>query len=403
MPGESNKRLSLNKKFVLNVVILLVVFTGGFALGDNKSEIIQKIKYGQTSQNAELPSDLEFDGVNELYGQLKASFDGQLEPGKLEDGLKQGLVKAAGDPFTEFLNVEATREFEEGLSGSFEGIGAELGKEEQSIVIISPIAGFPAEKVGLRAGDIISEINSESAYDITITEAVKKIRGPKGTKVKLTIVRDSERLEFEITRATITVPSVKSEMVSGDVGVIEISRFGDDTTELVREFAQDLQNKGAKGVVLDLRNNPGGLLDSAVEVASLWLPEGTLVVDEKRGDTTVKTHKAVGGSILDGVPTVVLINEGSASASEIVAGALRDHEAATIIGEKSYGKGSVQEVIPLGGGGSLKVTIARWFTPAGRNIDKEGIKPDQQIKLTEKDVNAKRDPQKNKAIEFLKK
>lgn len=403
MSKESNKKFRLNKKFVLNVIILLVVFTGGFALGDNKSEIIQKVKYGQTSQNAELPGELEFDGVNEVYGHLKDSFDGQLEPNKLEDGLKQGLVKAAGDPFTEFLNVEATKEFEEGLSGSFEGIGAELGKEEQSIVIISPITGFPAEKTGLRAGDIVSEINGESAYDITITEAVKKIRGPKGTEVKLGILRGNKTLEFEITRDTITIPSVKSEMVNGDVGVIEISRFGDDTTELARQAAQDLQNKGAKSIILDLRNNPGGLLDSAVEVASLWLPEGTLVVDERRGETTVKTHRAVGSSILEGVPTVVLINEGSASASEIVAGALKDHNVATILGEKSYGKGSVQEVIPLGGGGSLKVTIARWFTPAGRNIDKEGIQPDQKIKLTEKDVNAKRDPQKTRAIKFLKK
>lgn len=404
MPSEEHEKNNrfLNKKVILNAVVLLLVFGGGFLLGDNKDDLLQQAKYGQVSQNSDLSQKLDLGGVDELYNELRQSFDGELEPSKLEDGLKQGLVKAAGDPFTEFLNAEATKEFEEGLAGSFEGIGAELGKEDQSIVIISPIAGFPAEKAGLKAGDEIVEINDESAFDITITEAVKRIRGPKGTEVKLGIIRDERPLDVTITRDTIKIPSVKSEMLGGQIGYIEISRFGDDTTQLTTKAAHDLLDKGAESIILDLRNNPGGLLESAIDVASLWLPSGTLVVEEKRGDTTVKTHRAGNGPILEGIPTVVLINEGSASASEIVAGALRDNDAATIIGQDSYGKGSVQEIISLDDGGSLKVTIARWFTPAGRNIDKEGIEPDQKVELDEKDIKAKRDPQKDAAIKKLR-
>lgn len=398
---EDAKKTLLNKKLVLNVAIALIIFGGGFFLGDKKDEILQQAKYGQAGQNLDLAGQLDLRGVDELYDQLKMSFDGELKPSELEEGLKEGLVKAAGDPFTEYLNEQATKEFEEGLSGSFEGIGAELGKEGQAIVIISPIEGFPAEKAGLRAGDIIAEINGESAYDLTITEAVKRIRGPKGTQVTLGIVREGKPIEVKIRRAQIKIPSVESEMLKGNIGLIEISRFGEDTAQLAANAAQDLKSKGAKAVILDLRNNPGGLLDVAIDVSSLWLEEGSLIVEEKRGDTTIKTHRAEGNAILNGLPTVVLINEGSASASEIVAGALRDNKAATIIGQKSYGKGSVQEVITLEDGGSLKVTIARWFTPAGRNIDSEGIKPDQAVKLTEKDTASKRDPQKEAAIKRL--
>lgn len=392
--------LILNKKIVLNSLILLLVFGGGYFLGANKDELLQKAKYGQVSSNSGLPYRLDYSGVEELYAQLKDSYDGRLDAKKLEDGLKEGLVKAAGDPFTEYLNESAAKEFEDDLNGSFEGIGAELGKEEQSIVIISPIAGFPAEKAGLKAGDIISEIDGEPAYDLSITEAVKKIRGPKGTTVKLGIIRDGKPHELEITRDTITVPSVTGEMKAGNIGVIKISRFGNDTTTLARKTALDLQDQGAKKIVLDLRGNPGGLLDSAVEVSSLWLPKGTKILDERRGGETVRTYGAQGGAVLQNIPTVVLINEGSASASEIVAGALHDNKAAIIIGEKSYGKGSVQEVIPLDEGGTLKVTIARWFTPAGRNIDKEGIAPNKSVKSPEK-AGAK-DAQLEAALAYLK-
>ena len=208
-------------------------------------------------------------------------------------------------------------------------------------------------------------------------------------------------MEFEITRDQIIIPSVTSEVVNNNIGVIKISRFGDDTVELTNKYAKELKAKGVKAVILDLRGNPGGLLDGAVGVSSVWLKKGDMVLQEKRDGKVIKTYFAQGNPVLNGVPTTVLINDGSASASEIVAGALKDNNAATLIGEKSYGKGSVQEVHKFDFGGALKVTIARWFTPGGRNIDKEGIEPDQKVELTDEDTAAKRDPQKDAAIKKL--
>lgn len=399
-PPEKSK-FKLNKKLFLNIAVIVFVFFGGIALGRSDVDVVNNLFGNKSVQKQDLPKQLDYSGVEKVYDQLKSSFDGQLDAKKLEDGLKQGLVQAAGDPYTEYLNAEATKEFDEGLNGSFEGIGAELGKENGSIVIVSPIAGFPAEKAGIKPKDIIAEINGEQAHDLSITEAVKKIRGPKGTTVKLGIVRDGKRLDVEITRDQITIPSVTSEVVNNNVGVIKISRFGEDTVELTRKYAQELKAKGVKSVVLDLRGNPGGLLDGAVGVSSVWLNKGDTVLQEKRDGKVIKTYFAQGNPILNGVPTVVLINNGSASASEIVAGALKDNKAAILIGEKSYGKGSVQEVHKFDFGGALKVTIARWFTPGGRNIDKEGIEPDQKVELSDADGAAKRDPQKDAAIQYL--
>lgn len=402
--GEQGVELSKKKKFPVkafkNLIIVLFIFGTGFLMG--QSDVADNfLSRSKNASDSSLPSKLDYSGVEEVYSELRDSFDGQLDQQKLQDGLKEGLVRAAGDPYTEFLNEEATKEFEEGLSGSFEGIGAELGKDKESIVIISPISGFPAEKAGIKAKDVIVEIDGESAYDLSVTEAVKKIRGEKGTKVKLTVLRDGKTLDFEITRDQITIPSVTSEVTDSGIGIIKINRFGDDTVKLAADTAADLKSKNVKGVILDLRGNPGGLLNGAVGVSEIWLPSGDKILQEKRGEEVIKTYFADGKQVLAGVKTVILIDEGSASASEIVAGALKDNGAATIIGVKSYGKGSVQEVKSLSFGGTLKVTVARWFTPNGRNIDKEGIEPDQKVEITEEDAKAARDPQKDAAIKFL--
>jgi len=386
---------------MVNVAVMLLIFSAGILLGRVDIAGVRDRVYRTSTQN-NLPEKLDYSGIEEVYADLKAGFDGDLDENKLEDGLKQGLVRAAGDPHTEYLNAEASKEFEESLNGSFEGIGAELSKEKESIVIVAPIAGFPAEKAGLQPKDIVAEVDGETLYDMSVSEAVKKIRGPKGTSVKLGIIRDGKKLDFQITREQISIPSVTSEVADGNIGIIKISRFGPDTTQLARKAAADLKSKNVKGVVLDMRSNPGGLLDSAVEVSSLWLEKDKLILEEKRAGKVVKTFTAKGNPVLLGVPTVVMINEGSASASEIVAGALKDNNAASIVGQKSYGKGSVQEIRTLSDGGSLKVTIARWFTPAGRNIDKEGIEPDQKVEISEDDSKAKRDPQKDAALSKLR-
>lgn len=375
----------------------LLIFVLGFGVGSGRINFF-------ASDNSGLPDDLDYASVESLYDALKKNYDGELDAQKLLDGMKAGLANAAGDPYTVYLNTDEAKEFQEQLSGTFSGIGAELGQDsEGNLIVVSPIEGFPAQKAGLRPQDIIASINGESTVGMSIDQAVSKIRGSKDTEVELKIVRDKkEDMTFKIVRADITIPSVESSVLDGNIGYIQVAQFGEDTTDLVQAAAKDLKQKGVKGIVLDLRGNPGGLLDSAVDVASLWLPEGKTVLQQKRGDKVTATSEATGNDLLRGMPTVVLINEGSASASEIVAGALKDNGVAKLIGVKTYGKGSVQEIKKFMGGSELKVTVARWYTPNGQNIDKTGISPDTEIKMTDEDYKTGRDPQKDAALEFLR-
>lgn len=340
---------------------------------------------------------LDFSEVEEIYDLLKQKYDGKLDVNKLQDGMQRGLVEAAGDPYTVFLSEEEAAEFQGELDGTFSGIGAELGRRNDKLVVIAPIEGSPARTAGLRAGDVILEINDEDASGFSVDTAVGKIRGEAGTDVKLGLLRGANPIEVTITRAQITVPSVKSEILDGNIGYLQISRFSDDTAELASKAATEFKAKNVRGVVVDVRNNGGGLLDASVKVAGLWL-DNKVVVQEKQGERTIASLRTGNNPPLAGIPTTLLINEGSASASEILAGALRDHDAAKLVGKKSFGKGSVQELIDLPSGGKLKITVARWFTPNGKNIDKEGIKPDIEVELTDEDFNANRDPQKDRAV-----
>lgn len=389
----------------LGVTLLAAVLIFGLGLGIGAGRIsLGTDTIFQKSVSKNLPANLDYATVEQVYDSLKSNFDGQLAVDDLLDGLKQGLARSTGDPYTEYLDPEAAKDFNNELQGTFTGIGAELSKDKNLIVIVSPISGFPAEKAGLKPKDAIIEIDGESAYDLSITEAVSKIRGPKGTKVKIKIIRNgSEELTFEIVRDQITIPSVEAEILDGNIGYLKISRFAEDTAGLARQAANNFTNAKVRGVILDVRGDPGGLLDAAVDLSSLWLTPGKTVLQEKRDGAVIKTYPAKGMAILAGMPTVVLINEGSASASEITAGALKDNGAATLIGVKSFGKGSVQRLINLGDGSMLKVTIARWYTPGGRNIDKEGIEPDQKVERTDEDIKNNRDPQQQAAIDFLKK
>ena len=398
-PKPKNKKF--NKKLhktILLVLSALLLFTSGWLVGGNKISLGAK-SLSVVSENSS--DDLSTDGLQELYDDLKSNYDGQLDNQALIDGLKKGVVAAAGDTYTQYFSVKETEEFNSELNGTFEGIGAELGKEGDFITIIAPIKGAPAEKAGIRPKDIIIKIDGQSSTGITVADAVKKIRGEKGTTVTLTIIRDGEQLEVPIIRDTIDIPSVEHKVEDG-VGIIEISRFSDDTTGLVKKAAQEFTDAGIKRIVLDLRGDPGGLLDQAVGVSSVWLPKGSTVLEEKRGGETIKTFTTTDSPILKDVKTVILIDEGSASASEIVSGALKDNGVATLMGTKSYGKGSVQQLINLKSGGSLKVTIARWYTPGGKNIDKEGIEPDVKVERTNDDIKAKKDPQLEAAKQQLK-
>ncbi len=380
------------------IIVAMAIFGLGWFVG-NGGITVQK--YSPVSQNSSLPEKLDYSSVDTIYQSLKNNFDGELDETKLLEGLKSGLARATGDPYTEYFNPDAAEDFTNDLQGTFEGIGAQLGKDvDNNIIIISPISGYPAENAGLMPKDVVAEIDGESAYNLTISEAVDRIRGEKGTEVTLGIVRDGEFKDYKIVREEINVPSVESEIKDG-VGILTISRFGDDTVELVRAAANEFAAANVRGVVVDLRSNPGGYLDGAVDVASLWLGSGSTVLTERREDKVIETFRSSGEAPLKGVKTVVLVNEGSASASEILAGALRDNDAATLVGQKSFGKGSVQQPINLRDGGLLKITIARWFTPGGKNIDKEGISPDEAVEITADDIKAGRDPQLDAALQKL--
>lgn len=356
------------------------------------------------SANKSLPARLDYSSVNQVYQALKQKYDGKLDEQKLITGMKKGLVEAAGDPYTTYFDEDEAKSFNEQLNGSFSGIGAELGKQGNDIVVISPIAGFPAEKAGLKAKDVIISVDDQDITGISVDEAVKRIRGEQGTSVKLVIIRDGqERKELTIVRDTITIPSVETKILDNNVGYIKISRFAEDTSGLVDKAAADFKSKNVNGIILDMRNNPGGYLNAAVNVSGQWLKNGQKILDEKRDGKVVESYSATQDGQLVGMPTVVLINEGSASASEITAGALKDNNAAILVGTKSYGKGSVQEFSKFDTGGVLKVTVARWYTPAGKNIDKEGIEPNVKVDLTEADAKASNDTQLKAAQQKLAK
>lgn len=391
-----------SKRFSLSTLITASLLIGfvGFGLGFNYPNIKDKL-YSHTSDTKSLPPNLDFTSVESVYDELRKNYAGDLNAAKLIEGAKSGLVKAAGDPYTEYFDEEAAKEFNESLDGTFSGIGAEIAIKNDRLVIVSPLAGSPAEAAGLKAGDYIVKINDESTAEMAVGEAVTKIRGPAGSNVRVTIVRANDApKEVTITRSNIEVPSVTYAMKPGNIGYIELSRFSEDSAGKIREAATSLKAQGATKIVLDLRNNPGGLLESAVDISDEFLDKGK-IVEEKKDDKVVDTVSAQKGGLLVGLPTVVLINEGSASASEIIAGALQDNKAATIVGEKSFGKGSVQELIKLGKKTVLKVTIALWYTPNGKNISKEGINPDVKVDLSQDDFNNNRDPQLDKAIEIL--
>lgn len=331
---------------------------------------------------------------------LYKKYDGDIDSTKLVEGSKAGLVASLGDPYTTYLDAKASKELADDLKGTLSGIGIEIGIKNNKLTVIAPIDGTPAALAGLKSGDTIAAIDGVDASTYTLDEAVTKIRGNKGTEVKLTIVRGSSSpKELKITRDTINVPSVKSEIKDGNIGYIKIRRFSEDTTSLMTQAANQFTSAKVHSVVIDLRDDPGGYLDSSVTVTSQFLKSGT-VVEERSKFKDNKKLSATGSGQLTDIPVVVLINGGSASAAEIMAGALHDNNRATLVGEKTYGKGSVQEVVGLDKGANLKITVAHWYTPKGINISKEGIKPDIEIKNPATETNPANDPQLNKALEI---
>lgn len=393
-PSPQKRTISLRSGLIVAAIIAVVSFVGG----TRSEEIVASF-----SPQKKAPTSLDFSSLNDVYDVLRKKYDGQLSTQDLINGAKRGLVEATGDPYTTYFTAKEAEQFENDLEGSFEGIGAELGKRNDQLVVISTLDDSPAKKAGLLANDIIVKVNDDDSTSWTVEEAVSKIRGEKGTTVKLTIIRGEAGLkEISITRAAITNPSVKSEITADNIGILRISRFGEtDTTTLSRKVALQFKEQGVKAVILDLRGNGGGYLSTARDIASLWL-EDKVVVTERSNGRVIDTLRSDNNAILQGMKTIVLVDGGSASASEIVAGALADNGAATIVGTKTFGKGSVQTIDPVPSGGKLKITVAKWYTPKGKNINKEGITPSVIVELTADDVNANRDPQKDKALELAR-
>jgi len=414
----------------LILILLAVSFAAGMYIS-GRNELTGKLAYneavylgqvlGKYSQppGEKLSEDIDFNLFWKVWDTLNDMYVGQeeLQDKKLFYGALRGMVASLGDPYTVFMDPKITMEFENDLARTFEGIGAEIGIRNDILTVIAPLAGTPADKAGLLAGDKILAIDGESTAGIGVDEAVNKIRGPKGTEVTLTIGREDDDIkDIIIARGTIIVKSVNTDRANingqsatGDedqaeipdnIFIVEISNFNNDTLQLFNQAVNDILETNPAGIILDLRNNPGGYLDTAVEVASEWIEEG-IVVTEQFSDGNKNEYLARGRARLKDYPTIVLVNQGSASASEIVAGALQDYKLATIVGKKTFGKGSVQSLEEFFDGSSLKVTVAEWLTPLSRSINKEGIMPDIEIDRTAEDYNNNEDPQKDKALEIL--
>lgn len=407
MEKQPTQDIDVPKSKSSNYLKLSIIAVAFFIIGFTVNAYGPRISIGPNSLSQKNSIDLtKFWKVNDI---LHAKYDGEISAEKQSDGATAGMVASLGDPYTTYLDAKSNTELNNQLAGKLSGIGIEIGIKNNRLSVIAPIDGTPASKAGLRAGDIIVSIDGQDTSSMTVDEAVTKIRGEKGTDVKLGIIHPGSSLqEIVITRDDITVPSVSSEIKPNNIGYIKIRTFGNDTAQQINNIADEMKNQGVKAVVIDVRDNPGGYLDSAVKISSEFLKEG-VIVKEKSKHSKDKTFSASGAGTLTDVPIVMLVNGGSASASEILAGALHDNGRATLVGEKTFGKGSVQEIVCLKDSGfsigadcnsdALKVTIAHWFTPKDVNISKDGIKPDVEIKLTNEDYNANLDPQLAKALE----
>jgi len=381
------------------LIIALAFYFFGFLVG-HKNLVFEK-NFKPTIVNMDLgkPQDFDFSLFWDVWKLVTEKYVGTYSAQKMVYGAIEGMIEALGDPYSAFMEPGANKMLLEDLSGEIQGIGAEISQKDGRILIVAPLDDSPAKKAGLKAQDEILAINGQLTEGMSLDEAISKIRGKSGTEVRLMISRAefSQPQEFKIIRATIVIKSLKFEM-KGNIGYIKISQFADDTSELLKQAAEDLIASNPRAIILDLRDNPGGYLDASVDVASIVMERGVVVKEEYR-DGRIEELKTTLEGKLAKYPIFVLVNEGSASASEIVAGALRDSRSALILGKKTFGKGSVQELENLKDQSALRLTVARWLTPNGNTIDKEGIQPDIEVDLSSTDQAEGRDPQLDRALE----
>lgn len=392
-----NRKTPLIRKVVI-IALFVTVYLFGFLHGHGNLVYEKNLTPKLVNREIKKSDSVDFSIFWEAYKQVEERYLRKIDPKLALEGAIKGMIGSTGDPYSVYLTKEESNQFLDDLNGKFEGVGAELTIQDGVVTVISPLDNSPAMKAGILPKDKIIAIDGKSSEGINLTEAVTKIRGASGTKVILTIVTPPQKASREVTivRQSIKVDSVKLT-VKNDVGIIKISQFGDDTTLLVAKYAKQLKKENIKGVVLDLRNNPGGLLESSVDVASAFIKEGVIVLEEDK-DKKREQKNVSQEAILPDIPMVVVVNEGSASAAEIVAGAMQDHRRGKIIGKKSFGKGTVQDLVNLSDGSTLKVTIAEWLTPNGHTINHDGIKPEIEI---EDDPKTESDEALDKAITIL--
>ncbi|MGE7608345.1 S41 family peptidase [Peribacillus frigoritolerans] len=374
-PKEAGKFIKI-KKFTFIMGIFLVIFltagitTIALTFGDEKVESLAPDKHA------------EFEKLYSTYDTIKDNYYEEIDEEKLVDGAINGMIKSLDDPYSAYMDKKEASSFHESISSSFEGIGAEIQEQDGQIMVVSPIKGSPAEKAGVKPNDIILSVDGKSVEGLSSSEAVLKIRGEKGTKVDLSISRagESEPIKLTIKRDTIPIETVYAEMLDDGVAKIQVTSFSEHTVQELKTALEEMSKKEMKGLVLDLRGNPGGLLDQAIEMASLFIPNGEVVlqVEERSGKKDV--YKSENDGELK-IPVVVLIDDGSASASEIVAAAVSESADIPLIGVKSFGKGTVQTAQDFEDGSNFKYTAAKWLTPEGNWIHKKGIKPDITVKL----------------------
>ncbi len=407
---ETRSRIQPLLGIGLSVLLATATFFSGLHIGNGQQLDANIFSFFNTETKADNSLDLtEFWNVWNLLDEkfVVSSTTEALSDEQKIQGAIAGLVKSYGDPYTVYMPPQQAAMFEEDISGNFSGVGMEVGIREEMVTVISPLPGSPAEKAGIMAGDTIVRINEESSEGMSIDEAVRLIRGEQGTEVKFTLYRKGEEefIDITVVRDTISIPTSKTEIKDGAF-IISLYSFNAISESEMQNALREFVKSGKKNLVLDLRGNPGGYLQSAVGIASYFLPMGKTIVRESfGGGEKEEVYRSLGRELGSAAPKkfVVLVDGGSASASEILAGALKEHHAATIIGTQTFGKGSVQELMKLDGGASLKVTIARWLTPEGTSISNGGLAPDIVVERTPEDRIAGKDPQMDAALEFLKK
>ncbi len=420
--SEKTNHLKGFGQHLMVIAILVLVFYGGVAWGkhltkpiisDNTvADFVQRLSDPKdvfaSDPEATKPSDIDFNIFWDVWRKVNKKYvsqDATKDTKKRVYGAIKGMVASLGDPYSVFFDPDETKEFTTELDGKFTGIGAELGIRDGILTVIAPIEGMPAEKAGLLAGDKIVKVNDELTNDMTIEDAVKKIRGEKGTEVTLTVLHKGakETSEIKIIRDEIDIKSVTYEKKDGDIGYIRIKGFMDDTDEEFDKVVSQVLADKVKGLIVDVRSNPGGNLQTAINVISKFVPKGEVILWERDRNGNERDYRAISGQELKDLPVVVLIDGGSASASEILAGALRDDRHSLLIGTKSFGKGSVQSLEPVRGGSSLKITIAKWLTPSKQSIHEVGIEPTIKVELSLDDIKNKNDKQLRKAVEEIRK